>query len=118
MKRVAFVLAVIIVISMPLTVFAASRATTIIPDISFTATTANCEVAVYGNRSTDYIEVTMKLMQGTTCYGSWSDSGYAYVYMYEVANIVQNYVYTLVAEVKINGVALTPVSISDKCPPT
>ena len=102
---------------MPLTVFAASRATTIIPNISFTATTANCEVAVYGNRSTDYIEVTMKLMQGTTCYGSWSDSGYTYVYMYREANVMQNYVYSLV-EVKMNGVALDPVSISNKCTPT
>ena len=118
MKKLAFVLAIILVVSMPLTVSAAPRTNAVNLDLIFTATTAKCNVEVIGNYSDDYIEVTMKLMQGSMCYGSWSDSGYAYVYMYEEANITQNYVYTLVAEVKINGVALTPVSLSDKCPPT
>ena len=118
MKKLAFVLAIILVVSMPLTVSAAPRSTSVDLNLEFNRATAECEVEVIGNYGSDYIEVTMKLMQGSICYGSWSDSGYAYVYMYEEANIAQNYVYTLVAEVKINGVALTPVSLSDKCPPT
>ena len=118
MKKLAFLMAILIVVSMPLTASATPRATTIIPSIGFNGNIAECEVVALGNLGTDYVEVTMKLMQGSVCYGSWSKSGYSHVQLYEEANIVQNYVYTLVAEVKINGVALTPVSISDKCTPT
>lgn len=115
MRKIALILAVIIVISIPLSVSAASRATTISPSIGFNGTTAECEVTVFGNYSTDYIEVTMKLMRGNSCIATWNATGYGYLYLYKEASVVRNVTYTLVAEVKINNVALTPVSVSDKC---
>lgn len=115
MKKMALLLAIVIVISMPLTVSAAPRATTISPSIGFNGTTAECEVVVVGNYSSDYIEVTMKLMNGSSCIATWNSSGYTYVHMYQEATVIKNVTYTLIVEVKINNVALTPVSVSDKC---
>lgn len=115
MKKTALLLAIILLISMPLSVSAASNALTINPTLGFTGTTAECEVMVVGNNTSELIEVTMKLMRGTYCEASWNSSGYGYVYMYEEENVTKNITYTLVIEVTVNGVASTPVSISDKC---
>lgn len=115
MRKLALFLAIILIVAMPLSVSAASRATTISPNIGFSGTTAECETTVFGNYATDYIEVTMKLMRGNSCIATWSDSGYGYVYMYEEASAVKNVTYTLVVEVKINSVSLTPVSVNGKC---
>ena len=115
MRRLALFLAIILIITMPLSVSAATRATTINPTIGFSGTTAECEVVVVGNYSTDYIEVTMKLMRGSSCVDIWKATGYGYLYLYKETNVLRNVTYTLVAEVKINNVALTPVSVSDKC---
>ncbi len=115
MRKLALFLAIVLLITMPLSVSAATRATTINPTIGFNGTTAECEVTVFGNYSTDYIEVTMKLMRGNSCIATWSDSGYGYLYMYKEASAVKSVTYTLVVEVKINSVALTPVSVNGKC---
>ncbi len=114
MRKVALFLAIIIVVAMPLSVSAASRAITVNPTLQFSGTTAECEAIVVGDNGTDYIEVTMKLMRGASCVATWSDSGYGYVYMYEEASVVRNVTYTLVVQVKINNVALDPVSASGK----
>ena len=115
MRKFALFLAILIVISMPLTVSAAPRATTISPSLGFDGTTAKCDVVVVGNNTSEYIEVTMKLMRGTSCVATWTGSGYTYVHINERINVVKNVTYTLVVEVKINNVALTPVSVSEKC---
>lgn len=115
MRKTALILAIIIVISMPLSVSAAPRATTISPSLGFNGTIAECEVIIVGNSTSDSIEVTLKLMQGSNCVATWSTSGYGYVYMYKEAGVTKNVTYTLVAQVTVNNVALTPVSVSDKC---
>lgn len=114
MRKLSLFLAIILIVAMPLSVSAATRATTVNPTIGFSGTTAECEVTVFGNYATDYIEVTMKLMRGNSCIATWSDSGYGYVYMYEEANVVRNVTYTLVVQVKINNVVLDPASVSGK----
>lgn len=114
MRKVALFLAIIIVVAMPLSVSAASRAISVNPTLQFVGTTAECEAIVVGNNGTDYVEVTMKLMRGTSCVATWSDSGYGYVYMYEEASIVRNVTYTLVVQVKVNNVVLDPASVSGK----
>lgn len=114
MKRAALFLAIILVFAMPLSVSAASRAISVNPTLHFVGTTAECEAMVAGNNTSDYIEVTMKLMRGTSCVATWSDSGYGYVYMYQEASVARNVTYTLVVQVKINSVTLDPVSVSEK----
>lgn len=114
MRKAALFLAIIIVIAMPMSVSAASRAITVNPTLGFVGTTAECEAIVVGDNGSDYIEVTMKLMRGSSCIASWSDSGYGYLYMYKEASVARNVTYTLVVQVKINSVTLDPVSTSGK----
>ena len=115
MRKTALLLAIILVISMPLSVSATPRNLTINPTLGFNGTTAECEVIVVGNNTSDSIEVTLKLMQGSNCVATWSTNGYGYVYMYKEAGVAKNVTYTLVAQVTVNNVALTPVPVSDKC---
>lgn len=82
MRKVALFLAIIIVVTMPLSVSAASRAISVNPTLQFVVATAECEAIVAGNNGTDYVEVTMRLMRGTDCAATWSDSGYDYVYLF------------------------------------
>ena len=114
MRKIALFLAVIIVITMPLNVSAASRAITVNPTLGFVLTTAECEATVVADYGTDYIEVTMKLMRGSSCVATWSDSGYGYVYMYEEASIARKVTYTLVVHVKVNNIELDPASVSGR----
>ena len=115
MRKAALLLAIILVISMPLSVSAAPRALGINPTLAFNGTTAACEVAVVGNNMSEHIEVTMKLMRGTYCEASWSADGYGYVYMLEYDTVTKGRTYDLVVAVKVNGVASTPVSVSGTC---
>lgn len=115
MRKAALVLAIILVVSMPLTVSAAPRALDVAPNLSFNGTTATCRVTVIGNSTSEYIEVTMKLMYGDYCEASWSSSGYGYVYMLENDTVTKGRTYELVVEITVNGVAKTPVSVSGTC---
>ena len=114
MRKIALILAIIIVVTMPLGVSAAPRAISVNPTLQFNGTTAGCEALVVGDYSSDYIEVTMKLMRGSNCVATWSDSGYGYVYMYEEASVVRYVTYTLELHVKVNNVELDPASVSGK----
>ena len=115
MRKVALLMAIILVISMPLTVSAAPRALGINPTLEFDGTTANCDVMVVGNNISEHIEVTMKLMNGYYCVASWYDDGYGYVRMHGDAAVTKGCTYTLVIEVTINDVVQPPVSINGTC---
>lgn len=115
MRKVALLMAVILVITMPLSVSAAPRALTINPSISFTGTTATCQVTVVGNNTSEHIEVAMKLMHGNSCVISWYADGYGYVHMPRTAAVTKGLTYDLVVAVSVNGVASTPVSVSGTC---
>lgn len=115
MKKVALFMAIILVISMPLTVSATPWALNIRPNISFEGTTATCYVMVVGNNTSEHIEVTMKLMYGNSLVASWSDDGYGYVRLQENATVTKDRTYTLVVEVTVNNVAQQPVSINGTC---
>lgn len=115
MRKLALFMAFILVVVTPLSVSAAPRVLNIFPALSFDGTTAACQVTVAGNNTSEHIEVTMKLMRGTYCEASWSTDGYGYVYMLEYDTVTKGRTYDLVVEVKVNGVASTPVSVSGTC---
>ena len=115
MRKTALLLAIIMVISMPLSVSAEPRALGISPLLDFEGTTAICEATVIGNNTSEYIEVTMKLKWGIFTVESWSSSGYGYVYMLEEHSVNNGWTYKLVVEVTVNGVENTPVSVSGTC---
>ena len=115
MKKLAFLLAVILLFSVPMTVSATTYMLTIRPQLSFTGTTANCAVTVVGNTTSEHIEVEMKLMHGSTCIDSWYTDGYGYVVMKEYASVTKGQTYELVVAVTVDGVSRTPVSVDHTC---
>ena len=115
MKKVTILVAIILVISLPLTAVAAPRAFGIMPTLNFNGTTATCEVDVTGNNIFEYLQVEMKLMRGSYCVASWSQNGYGQVYMSESASVTKGYTYELVVTVTANNVVKTPVSVKGTC---
>ena len=111
MKKLAFLLALILVVSMPLEAAAATRSATR-PQLSFSGTTAKCSVVVTGDNTSQYIQVSMTLMCGTTTVASWSGSGYGYVYLSETATVTKGNTYKLVVQVAVDGVFKDPVYIT------
>lgn len=115
MRKVALLMAIILVISMPLTVSATPRALSIKPSLTFEGTTATCFVMVVGNNMSEHIEVTMKLMYGNSLVASWSDDAYGYIRLQGNAGVTTGRTYTLVVEVTVNDVVKQPVSIDETC---
>lgn len=112
MKRIALFLAIVLIVSAPLTASATVRSISATPQLSFSGTTATCKATVVGNSTSDKIEVTMKLMYGSSCVASWNGSGNGYVYMSKTATVTAGRTYTLVLEVTVNGVENDPVYVT------
>ncbi len=110
MRKAVILLAIVLLVSAPLTAFAATNAATIKSKLDFNGTTATCEVTITEDKFPAYIEVTMKLMRGTTCVDSWSKTGNYYVHIKEYTSVTRG-TYDLVIEVTVNGVEEEPVSI-------
>ena len=112
MRKIALLMAIILVVSMPLTVSASPRALGISPSLGFDGSTTVCQVTVVGNNISEFIQVTMTLKQGTKTLRTWYGEGNGYVYMCEYTRVLIGYTYELVVAVSVDGVACTPVSIT------
>ena len=115
MRKTALFLVIILVISIPLSVFAEPRALLVDPTLRFNGNTATCEATIIGNNMSESIEVTMELMCGTFCVDSWTSSGYGYVHMLKTAPVTSGRTYQLVVYVTFRGDSLSPVSVSGTC---
>ena len=115
MRKLALFLAIILVISVPLTVSATPRALSIRPSLTFEGTTATCYVMVVGNNMSEHIEVTMTLKYGNSVVASWYNDGYGYVWLEEYATVTRGRTYTLYIEVTVNDVVKQPVYIDETC---
>lgn len=115
MKKIAFILALVLIFTVPVATYAATRELDIFPDLVFNGTTATCEVTVLGDKTTDEIEVTMKLWRGSTCLNTWFDDGYGYVFMSKPATVIKGQTYRLTIDVVINGVSKPRVFIDGTC---
>ena len=82
------------------------------PDIEFDGTKATCSVRIIGDRTTDKIEATMELRQGSRLIDDWSASGNGFLEISKTATVARNTTYTLTVEYSVNGDSKTPVSIS------
>lgn len=112
MRKIALLLAIVLVVSTPLTVSATPRMLTINPSLGFDGSTSVCQVTVVGNNISEYIQVTMMLKQGSKTLRTWYGEGSGYVYMCEYTRVLIGYTYELVVAVSVDGVACTPVSIN------
>ncbi len=114
MKKIAFLLALLMFV-LPITANAATpRSVFIKPGISFDADTAICTVSVTGNTMRDEIDVVVKLWQGSNCVVTWTTSGTGYVNFSKSITVSNGVEYTLTADVTINGINQPTVSISGR----
>ena len=95
---------------------AQTRSYQISPSLSFTGTTANCAVVVYGEDNNDAISITAKLYQGSTCVKTWNTSGTGVVQLSKPVAVEKGKTYKLTADVTINGVKQATKSTTATCP--
>ena len=118
-KKLCYVLLISILISTfcPITASAVeSRAMSIAPGLSFSGTTAYCDVTVSCDYSSDKISATMKLWEGNFCIATWTASGTGSLSMMKTkSNCISGQEYTLTVDVVINNVSKPRVHITRTC---
>lgn len=118
MKRrlLSFLLVLVLVVSMTLSVSAASpRILSIAIDLSFENNIAHCRLDVSGNQLTDSISATIKLYRGNTCVQTWERSASGFLNFSEYFPAIANAEYTLEAVVTVNGVTEPAVTKTKIC---
>ena len=117
MKKIAMLLAIILLVATPLTAQAATpRTIDVRPKLTYTGTTANCSVLVSADYTYQEIEVTIALWHGNSWIESWEVSGEGYVYWQDTVTVVSGNTYTLTIDATIDGEDLDQVYISQTCP--
>lgn len=113
MKKIAFVLAIVMVLSMPLSAKAAEpRMTTVYPTISVNATLATFGVQAIGDNMSEYLKATIRLYRENTLIGSWYVDGYGYIDFSETKSVRSGYTYKLTVDLTVDGVAVPQVTAS------
>lgn len=119
MRKLALALAIVMLMStLAVSASAASvepRAITIIPGITFDGTTANCEVAIAGNYTTDEMVATIRLYRGNTIIASWRAEGDGHIFFTRTKEVTKGYTYRLVVSLTVNGQACSPVYVTGDC---
>ena len=91
----------LLLVAVILTVTASARVPIVRPALSFTGTTANCEVTVQSPG--DDISVNLELWRGATRLKTWSDSGTTFVVINETYTVQKGSTYTLKGSYTLNG---------------
>lgn len=115
MRKIALLLVIVLVMSIPLSVQATTVRTEIVPNLSFTGTTAKCTVYAAANSTSDYVVVQLKLFQGNRLIKQWAKSSNRSVEISETYTVTKGLTYTLTAEVMINGSSYPTRSVSKTC---
>lgn len=95
---------------------AESRAVKSSVDLSFNGTTAICSAVCIGDSSTDKIEATLTLYQGSTVIDSWSDSGNWSVTLTGEHKVTSGKSYRLELAYSVNGIKQSAVTATNTCP--
>lgn len=114
MKKRLISLLFVFVMVMSLTANAALQATRVVPTLTFSGTTANCEAIV--TDSGKVIDATMELWCGSTLVDSWSGTATSRLALTGTRSVVSGRTYTLTVSGTVNGVAFTGTPISKTCP--
>lgn len=105
MMKKGLLFALVLVLVIPISVQAASQRTIAAkPCITFTDSTANCTVDIWGNNMSDPIEATIKLWNGGICLKTWKISGAGYINFSETVSAAKGNTYTLTVDASINNV--------------
>ena len=110
MRKVAALLVLAILFSMPCSVQAIStRSQPAVPNIIFSENTATCYVRIIGDTVSDSIQATIKLTHGKTVVATWQATGTGYIYFSETAPATPGETYNLIVYLTINNTAYQPI---------
>lgn len=113
MRKIALLLALVILVSMPLSAQAVTpRTLSIHPGISYNGNVASCSARIVGNSTSEYLEATIKLWRGNTCIKTWEETGNGYIFFFETTKVIPELAHTLTVDLKVNGVVQDRVSIT------
>ena len=113
MRKIALFLALVMLVSIPLSARAATpRTLSIYPGISYNGNVATCTARIVGNSTSEYLEATIKLWRSNSCIKTWEETGNGYIFFFETAKVIPEITHTLTVDLKVNGVAQDRVSIT------
>lgn len=117
MRKMSFILVVAMLFSILAMPAAAAepRLVSIIPDLSFDGTTANCVVRIMGNSTNEEMNATIRLYRGSICIATWYAQGNGYIFFSKTKAVTAGYTYKLTVDLTIDGVACTPVYVTGNC---
>lgn len=111
MKKIALLLVLVMVLSVPVTA-STPRITSVIPSLTFSGNTANCKCTVLEDSQYAYIVVTMRLKSGNTILKEWSAAGNECVSISKTATVTKGQTYTLTIDVMVNGTSRPQRSVT------
>lgn len=113
-KIIAIVLILTMLGAMGMTASAAeSRASTIIPTLTFDGTTANCQASITGIGKT--IDATLELWHGDTLVDSWDGTATSRLILSGSCTVTKGQTYTLKVSGTIGGVEFEGTPVSGTC---
>lgn len=116
MRKIAIILAIVILMSIPVTANAATpRSVGIMPNLEFENKTANCVVYITGNSMSESIYITVKLWYGNSCVATWTDNGKGILHFSETHNVTNKGEYKLSVDAIIGGQKYDTVSVKNSC---
>lgn len=116
MKRRVVAMMLVLMMVLSVTAMAVTpRAALVMPRLSFSGTTAMCEVDVFGDADSDSISVTLALWHNGNLVTSWYRSGTGTVSIDEDTSVIKGQTYTLTATAKVNGNWLDTMSVEGTC---
>lgn len=110
----AVVFAGILMLNLSINAYAAIQAGGMTPSLSYTGTTANCQITIY--RLGEEIEATLELWHGNELAASWDGARKTHVTIAENFDVTSGETYTLKAHGTIGGVPFTTASVTKTCP--
>lgn len=84
-------------------------------NISFSGTTATCQVVIPGKSNDDQISATIELLCGGQSIKTWNDSASGILDFKGTASVTKGKTYDLVVEYTVNGKAQSSFSNSGTC---
>jgi len=117
MKKIALLLAIVILVSVPVNVLAATpRTLCVTPELTFNGTTARCGAVVSGDTMRDEIQMTVRLWKGSYNFKTWNVSGNGYIIFDETTTVWRGYTYVMTIDITFNGERQQRISIANECP--
>ena len=104
MKKLVISLVLLIMMLSVATAQAIStRASTVLPSLSFSGNLATCVIEIVADSSNDDIRVEAELLKDCDSYRSWTGSGTGDLHFSRVATVTKGHTYTFTADITIDG---------------